>query len=447
MNEALPVRRVLSVREFTEKLARWFTRQPGIQSVAISGEVSGMHPFGNGHLGFTLKEEQAVLECVAWSDTCRGLPEFENGTATIVTGSLRVRADRGGYQLIVESVELTGRGELFALHERLKAKFRSEGLFEAARKRAVPDLPRRVALISARGKAMQDFIETIERGAAFIAVDFIETRVQGLGADVEIAAALDEASRRDVDAIVVTRGGGSYEDLFPFNLEPVVRAIVRAKHPVITAIGHSGDRHLADDVADLTFGTPSLAAEHITRGWLLASRRLLVARRDLEKAARAAVGHAAQLLDVAGKNLDSAGLRLSASKRAALAARTQRLDRHNPQRVLADQRTRVVALAGRLAAAAANVVPRRRQLLADRRGVLDRAIVNVASQLDRRLERLQGRLDARDPLAPLAHGYAIVTLGGKVVRDARTLAPGAAIEARLERGTLAARVESVHDDD
>jgi len=445
VNEAPAPRIVRSVREFTSGLQRWFAGHRQLQNVSISGEISGVHAF-NGHLGFTLKEEQAVLECVLWSDKRRSLPELRNGAAAIATGNVRIRPDRSGFQLIVESVELTGLGELFLLYERLKERFRSEGLFEAARKRAVPELPRRIALISARGKAMEDFTGTIARSVPFVEVTFIEARVQGVGAEIEIAAALDDASARDVDAIVLTRGGGSYEDLFPFNLEAVVRAIQRAKHPVLTAIGHSGDHHLADDVADMTFGTPSLAAEHIARGWKAAQNRLATAQRDLQRAARDLLVRQAQRADGARQRLQRAAATAVGAKRAALAERVGRLDRQSPQRVLADRRGRLAGLAGRIEAAFERTMSRKTHGWGDAKARLDRARLTYVAQVRRRLERAADALDGLNPLRPLSLGYAIVLLDGKAVRDAAALKAGDEVEARFERGTARSRVESVRND-
>jgi exodeoxyribonuclease VII large subunit len=445
VNEEPAPRVVRTVREFTNGLQRWFAGHKQLQMVAISGEISGLHPF-NGHLGFTLKEEQAVLECVVWSDKRRLLPELRNGTSAIATGNVRIRPDRSGYQLVVETVELTGLGDLFLLFERLKEQFRREGLFDAARKRAVPELPRRVALISARGKAMEDFVKTIARSVPFVEVEFVEARVQGQGAEIEIAAALDDASRRSVDVVVLTRGGGSYEDLFPFNLEPVVRAIQRSRHPVLTAIGHSGDHHLADDVADMTFGTPSLAAEHIARGWLAARQRLQVAKRDLERAARDVIGRGAQHLESTRRELDRVATRAVAVKRAALAERLQRLDRQNPQRVIAERRARLAGLAGRIDTAFARLMSRKAHAWGEARASLDRAVPGYLATVRRRLERAEDALDGFNPLRPLSLGYAIVLRGGKAVRDAAALKPGDELEARFERGTARTRVESVAQD-
>jgi exodeoxyribonuclease VII large subunit len=438
---------VRTVRQFTNGIARWFATHRQLQNVAISGEISGLHEFGNGHLGFTLKEEQAVLECVVWADARESLPGIRDGAAAIATGNVRVRTERSGYQLLVESIELTGLGELFLLYERLKEKLRREGLFDPGRKRTVPELPRRVALITARGKAMQDFVETLERNAPFVEVVFVETRVQGLGAEVEIATALDDASKRGVDAIVLTRGGGSYEDLFPFNLEAVVRAIVRAKAPVITAIGHSGDHHLADDVADKSFGTPSLAAESIAKGWVSAARRLQIAKRDLDRAVRDVLLRGEQRVAAARNGAERASLRIVAEKLALVADRNAQLERRNPQRLFAEFRARFAQGSGRLDTAAARLVARKSRASGDDRALLDRAVTSVLTNVRRGLDHRQAALGRIDPLAPLARGYAIVTKNGAALRDVAVLSVGDEIEARLERGMLQARVESVHEHD
>lgn len=443
---ATPERRVFSVREFAAALDRLFASRSGLADIAIRGEISGLREFGNGHASFTLKDQEAVVDCIVWSDRRRNLPQqLANGSAAIARGAVRVRAERSGYQLLVESVELAGIGELFAMYEKLKEKFRAEGLFEIGRKRAVPELPRRVALISARGKAMQDFVETIQRNVPFVEVTFIEARVQGSGAEIEIAAALDAASKTNPDAIVLTRGGGSYEDLFPFNLEPVVRAIVRARAPVLTAIGHSGDHHLADDVADMTFGTPSLAAEHIAKGWLFARNRLGTAQRDLRRAMRDVLLRGEQRVASLKRDFERAALLAVAGKRAKLAEGAERLERRNPARIVAEARTRVARSSGRLDAAIGRVHSRKARAWGEAGAAFERAIVAFSSGAARRLERARAQLERVDPLSPLERGYAIVTAGGRALKDAAGVAPGEEIEARLYRGTIGARVESVRD--
>ncbi len=195
--------------------------------------------------------------------TLRSFPPFKDGDEVICGGEYNTYAPRSQYQLVVKSLELTGEGVLFAQFEALKERFRAEGLFEKSRKRRMPPFPRRIAVISSlESRGVGDFLKTIANRAPFIEITFIETLLQGKGAEMEIGEAIDRASKLDVDLIVLTRGGGSYEDLFPFNREPVVRAIVRAKHPVLSAVGHEQDVHMSDYVADWTCETPSNAAQY-----------------------------------------------------------------------------------------------------------------------------------------------------------------------------------------
>jgi exodeoxyribonuclease VII large subunit len=297
--------------------------------------------------------------------------------------------------------------------------------------------------VSARGKGAADFESTLRDRAPNVRAVFVETRVQGDGAELDIADALERASREDVDAVVVLRGGGSYEDRYPFNTEVVVRAIVRSRHPVVTAIGHTGDHHLADAVADAVFKTPTAAAEYIAGSWSEVTSRLIHHGERLARAIDAIVVRASQLRDAGNSDLERAGLRVVGAKRALLAARIARLERQNPQRTLADVRTRLAQGSGRLDTAAARLVSNRQRMSGTMRERLDRAVTAVQTRAASGLAQRQAALDRCDPLAPLARGYAIVTTNGAVVRNASAMHAGDPIEARLERGMLAARVESV----
>ncbi len=416
-------RRIYTVGEFAQGMSAWFARVPRLQSIAIAGEVSEKRAFGNGHVGFRLKEGQAVLECVMFADKRRTAQLFDNGTSVIATGDVRVRADRSGFQLHVESIELTGIGALAAQVEALREKFMREGLFADARKRAVPLLPMRVALVSARGMGAEDFEHVLRTRAPHVEIVFVETRVQGQFAEVDIAGAIDDASRERVDVIALVRGGGSYEDLFPFNLEPVVRAIVRSNRPVITAIGHKGHHHLADDVADGTYPTPSLAAEAIASRWEDARRTVRDAQRRLERSAEQTIVRAAQRAASKEDALRLAAAHLISNRVERVYARSRRIESLNPHQQLAKRAERFAAVRARLDAWPSQ------------------------ARFERVLERTAARLAALDPSAPLERGYAIVTKGGHAVSDAAQVAPGDVLRARVRRGTLDARVEGVHLDE
>lgn len=445
MNDAADILR-LTVSQFSARLRRLFDRQEAFKRIAIIGEVADFKPQPNGNVYFSLKEGHDVVACFAFASEAQRFPAIENGMAVVATGSLGVWEAKSQYQLRAFEIEPTGLGALAAQIEALRKRLASEGAFEASRKRAVPRFPTRVAVVSARGEGARDFSTTLHEKASNVEVVFFETRVQGVGAEIDIADAIDRASRAELDAIVVLRGGGSFQDRLPFNTEPVVRAILRSRHPVVTAIGHTGDHHLADDVADAVFKTPTAAAEHIVASWVRMREQLAALNERLSRAIRNLIGRSAQRSDAANGGLDLAWLRFSGAKSRTLADLTRRLDGRNPQRILAERRQRLSGIAGKLNTALVQLVSRKSRAWLESRGAFDRAVPTYLANVRRRLERAEDALDGFDPLRPLSLGYAIVLRGGKAVRDAASLSPGDEVEARFERGMARARVESVRQD-
>jgi len=416
---------IRTVSEFTNGLARWFTNQSAFQGAAISGEISGLKEVTGGHLAFVLKDSAAVLNCIVWQSKVTRLPPLQNGDAAIAVGSVRLRPEQSSYQMIVDTVHLTGVGELYARFNALKEKFRLEGLFDPKRKRQIPRYARRIALISApSSKASDDFLSTIQTQVPFVEVEFLPTRVQGAGAEVDIREAFDRAEKLEVDAIVLTRGGGTYEDLFTFNEEVVVRAIARSRHPVITAIGHQTDHHLADDAADATYGTPSKAAEAIAAPWIATRERIAGAIRNLRRAAEDALGRRGQRLALVRSQLEGAMRQRAGNAERTLAALERRLSFQNPAARLSQRAQRFAALRTRLP------------------GAWER----YASRRANRLQLAVTHLEALDPQAPLARGYALIFRDGVLVRSAADVRAGDAISAQLGRGTLDASVEAVRDE-
>ncbi|MBV9737145.1 MAG: exodeoxyribonuclease VII large subunit [Candidatus Eremiobacteraeota bacterium] len=413
---ALPVYGVSAVVTYITKLLQANTR---LKSLRVRGEVSNRRRLPSGHYAFDLKEANDLLACILWSSNARDVSAFENGREVIAAGFIATYRLASKYQLYVASVEPVGAGALYAQLEALKKKFRSEGLFEVVRKRPLPSCPQRVAIVSAKGKGAEDFVNTLRVRAPQIQMVFIETRVQGVGAEIDIAEALDRASRSDVDLIVLARGGGTFEDLFPFNLEPVVRAIVRARHPVLTAIGHTGDRHLADDVADLSVETPSNAAQYLggLRDEALATVDRL--RKELALAAKQSVLEHARRHDLLVNRLRSQSQLYVRNQRERLWQIQARLDRQKPESRMRERVRRFDQLSAALQTSTTAILQHARH----------------------RTELLLGRLDALNPQAPLSRGYAIVLLDGKVLRRASLTKTGDEIEARLEHGALHARVE------
>ncbi|MBC5809286.1 MAG: exodeoxyribonuclease VII large subunit, partial [Candidatus Eremiobacteraeota bacterium] len=320
---------VRGVRWLASLLKARVEDDPSLRSISIRGEVTNYKPQSKGHLNFDLSEEGFVLRCFAWADDFNLFPPFANGAKVVAKGQVTVYAQRGHYELVVRNVRLEGVGGVHEQFEARKKQLAAEGLFDPARKRRLPRFPFRVALVSSRrAEGARDFQTRLATLRPHVGIVFCETSVQGPNAAYEIAGAIGYASKLDVDAIVVTRGGGSFEDLFVFSDERVVRAIAGAAHPVLSAIGHTVDQQLSDFAADLHAETPSAAAERIgyatdtlldglhTRGFALkrsAEARVLTAATGLERATlRSKLGDGRLLLLPARQGLDAADEGLNA---------------------------------------------------------------------------------------------------------------------------------------
>jgi len=433
-----PVQGVTKVVDYIRRIIEGNKTLAGIR---VRGEVSELRE-RNGRLYFSLKENADILRCMVWANYVAKLPPFKNGDAIICGGTYTAYTPGSFYELIVSSVELTGIGALYAQFEALKEKFRKEGLFEDSRKRAIPAFPRRVAVVSAQGgKGVEDFFTILRRDAPFLAVIPVDTRVQGDGAEIDIAEAIDKAGKQDPDLIVVTRGGGSYEDLFPFNREPVVRAIVRARVPVISAVGHTGDVHLSDLVADKAFETPSNAAHFLADIGKRFRRRIDEAQARMLHAARAVLTARAQAFDFAGSKLSIAAREAIRERERRLNALERRLNAQTPQNRLLLRAQRITALVSRLDAASRYYPAPRRDLIGRFAERLNRLRGTALKPYGDILARYDAKLDGLNPHALLARGYAIVTVDGRAVRNAADVPDGALIEAQLEHGKLHARVE------
>lgn len=415
----------LTVSQFAERFRKWIERRPELNHIAIVGEISEWKRQPNGNVYFSLKDDRAVLRCFAFQKQAATFPEVSDGIAAVATGSIGVLERRSEYQLRVFELAPLGVGAMAAKVEALRKRLQAEGIFEPERKRAFPPFPRRVALVSARGKGAGDFETTLRERAPNVTTIFVETRVQGEGAELDIADALERASKLDVDAIVLLRGGGTYEDRYPFNTEVVVRAILRSRHAVVTAIGHTGDHHLADDVADAVFKTPTAAAEHITGSWSHAARRLSHQRALLARVIDLILARASQRSDGADQALSAAMERCTSRLGRRLLELSARVERQSPRYRL-EQRARRLGI---------------------ERERFDAARERFLSQRCNALALVASRLTSADPEKPLERGYAIVTRAGRALYDARDVAPGEEIAARLHHGSLHARVERVSGDD
>ena len=439
-----PARRVWTVRDLMSAMRASLEREYG--DVWVEGEISNFRPAESGHLYFTLKDNGAQMRVVMFRSQAR-LLRFKpaDGMAILARGRLTVYESRGELQLSAEFLEPKGAGALQVAFEQLKAKLAAEGLFEAERKKPLPALPRRIGVVtSPRGAALQDILNILRRRHASVPILIYPAQVQGAEAPSEVAGGVRYFNRaKNVDVIIVARGGGSVEDLAAFNDEGLARAIASSEIPVISAVGHETDFTIADFVADLRAPTPSAAAElvvesrqqledrvqtlqqRLARG---ARYRLLLARQQLtELAQHGAFARMQGVLAEREQRLDEAVFKLAAAQRAAVERYRRRLDvagarvRHfDVRRVLAGMRRELAAHVSALGAAG-------NSLLLGQRA---------------RAENLGARLQELSPLKVLERGYALVfDASGALVKDASRLKPGDEVSARLARGSFDATVK------
>lgn len=434
--------------------------------VGVQGEVSNLRVQANGNLYFSLKDREAVLNCVAFAERAAAFPAFENGADVVAYGEVKVYArTASSYQLVAARLELAGVGALHAKYEELSAKLQREGLFAAERKKPVPRYPFRVALVGSRsGDGTRDFVIQARQRAPHIALRLFQTPVNGLAAVPDIVRAIRAADASEADLLVVVRGGGSYEDLFGFSDERVVRAIAACVTPTVAAIGHERDTPLIELAADVRASTPSTAAqtvlpkredllrtvtERATAARRAFANRLVRARSALERIeTRSPIADASRLLEARRQTVDTlrnaaaiGAERQVARSRAALLPYERRLIASSPRALFERRRARVTQLHDALERMGGELTAKRRGRLAPLIARFGPAYVRVIARNAACLATLKARFDGNDPEALLKRGYAIVTAGGRLVRDVADAPPGTAIEAQLARGTLRARVE------
>ena len=418
-------RKVLSVRELTGDIKRLLEKQVG--QIWVAGEITNLRAQASGHIYFTLKDAAAQLGCVLFRGAAPGGRELlADGRQVLLHGDITVYEARGQYQLIVRAVELQGTGALQAAFEKLKQQLSAEGLFAPERKRSLPPFPRRIGLVtSPTGAAIRDVLHVIRRRQPGLEIILAPCRVQGAGAGAEIAAAIGRLNTAglELDLILITRGGGSLEDLWAFNEEVVARAVFASALPVVSAVGHEIDFTIADFVVDLRAATPSAAAELITEG-VFASREF-VATAPL------------RLRQLASRRLER-----SAQSLASLAGR---LGRRHPRRAFNESLQRLDdSLAGLLRGLKGGVRARGVRLdnLAGRFGRAQPALILKARR--EALRQLERRLHALGPQQVLARGYSITrdAATGAVVRAADAVQPGQLLRTRLAAGEIRSRAES-----
>jgi exodeoxyribonuclease VII large subunit len=409
----------------------------------VQGELSNLSQPSSGHLYFSLKDEASQVRCAMFRSKRRLLAcRPVNGQQMLARARIGLYEPRGDYQLIVEHMEPAGDGTLRAALEQLKQRLAAEGLFADARKRVPPPYPRQVGLItSSSGAALHDLLTVLGRRFPLLPVLIYPTAVQGAGAVGELIAALQQANRRrDCDVLILARGGGSLEDLMPFNDERLARAIAASECPVVTGIGHEVDLTIAELVADVRGATPSAAAAAVAPDAADARGTLQTLRAHIVSVQRRTLAGHSQRLIALQRHLRLLHPRVQLEQRLQrIDELCQRLERAAAWR-LSTTALRFEQLRRRLQSASPLVRARaRREALYRARERLERAAERLVSERRRRLEILRGGLDARSPLATLARGYAIVSDAGSgvLVRSPEQVIAGARLDVRVRDGRFA----------
>lgn len=398
---------ILSVTQVTLYLKQLVESDQALQYIWVRGEISNFTLHSSGHMYFTLKDQTSRLRAVMFKRENQWL-KFQpyNGLEVVAAGRIAVYQKNGEYQLYVELMEAAGLGSLYLAFEQLKARLAQEGLFAPERKRTIPLLPQKIAVItSPTGAAVRDIIRILRRRHPQVDILIIPAQVQGEMAPASLVAALQIAgSIKELDLVIIGRGGGSAEELWAFNDEGVARAIAACPHPIISGVGHETDVTITDLVADLRAPTPSGAAE------------LSVPE----------VAEVASRLKLYTDNLYALFSRLCARKRANLERLVFRPVLRQPDRFISVRRQQ--ADEGK-----EELIRRMQVILEDKRKVLRKELA---------------RLDALSPLAVLNRGYSICyrETDGQVVKKSADVAPGERLRVTLGRGQLRTRVEAVEED-
>ena len=389
---------LLTVSEITRKVKQLI--EGGFPSVAVMGELSNVRLHTSGHLYFTLKDESAQLSGVLWRSRVSGLPfRPEDGMKVVVSGRLTVYEPRGSYQIDASTMRPLGIGELQAAFEELKNKLAAEGLFDASRKKPLPEFPERLGIItSPSGAVLHDILTILRRRFPGVEVILSPVSVQGAEAAREISGAINDFNKfGKVDLLILARGGGSLEDLWAFNEEIVARAIAASRIPTISAVGHETDFTIADFVADLRAPTPSAAAE-------------------------LAVRDRSALIELVGKCWYTI--------------------RQSVQNMLQDRRETIRHL---LASYAFNrpvdLLRQFNQRLDEIQRLLGTAASHTLALTLAEYRSLHQRISALDPRLALKRGYTIVRKEGRIVGSRKPLQPDDPIEIEFHDGNVRSRVE------
>ena len=396
-----------SVSEVTARIKNLLTLDEELANLTVEGEISNFHHHSSGHMYFTLKDDQSRLDSVMFKGYNDKLDfEPEDGQQVKAQGYIDVYEPRGEYQLYVKQMEKVGAGELYQQYLKLKEKLQKEGLFEEAEKQEIPFLPAKIGLVtSPTGAAIRDILRVLQRRFASVSVLLVPAHVQGENAEDELTRGVKYLNKReDIDFIILSRGGGSLEDLWCFNSEKLARTIYDSEIPIISGVGHETDFTIADFVADIRAATPSAAAELAVKDYFELADRL---KKFSER-----------ITTAFNKDLKSARQQFE-----------NLIDRYiwrDPQRMLSSSQQEL-------------------DRLADKFG---RELTDYFQEKHQQLSQISGELDNLSPLKILARGYSITRdEEGNIISSLENVEGGDVIESRLQDGSVFSKVKSSRKED
>ncbi len=438
-----PQREILSVSQLTTGVRK--TLEQNFPLTWVEGEISNLAQPASGHIYFSLKDPSAQVRCAMFKMR-RRLLDFdpENGMQVLVRAKVGLYEARGDFQLIIEHMEEAGDGAMRREYEALKRRLRNEGLFESKHKQAIPKLPKQIGIItSPTGAAIHDMLTVLKRRFPGIPILIYPVPVQGEVAAKQISKMINLANtRNECDVLIISRGGGSLEDLWAFNDEHLAHTIFKSKIPIVSAVGHEVDFSIADFVADVRAPTPSAAAELLSpdrHEWLQKldslNRRLIASMQNRLSQKAQRLDWLTQRITSPQQRLEQAALRLKELKQRLFSAQKNRLQQQNNRLQILHSSLLRHTPAQRIAA-----YQQKHALLKNR---LKQSIQTTLQQHNERLSLLANTLDAVSPLATLGRGYSIARRvdTGELIRDAAAIKKGTQIETRLEKGRLICLVE------
>lgn len=415
----------VSVSELTYLIRQRLEGDPSLRGALVKGEISNLTQHGSGHVYFTLKDEYAQLSCAMFKSVAlqylRNMPK--HGEQVVVQGDISVYPQRGSYQMVVRSLQKAGNeGDLHRKFLETKARLAAEGLFDADQKRSWPRVPRRIAVVtSPTGAVIRDICNTIRRRFPHVTLVLVPAAVQGERAADELVAAIARANALpDIDVLLLARGGGSLEDLWPFNEERLARAIRASRLPVVTGVGHETDTTIADFAADLRAATPTAAAEQLVPeiGQVL---------EELDRAAQVLRRNLSFFVETRRQGLDDLSYKLEMRMRSAID-----IQRHFLKDYARELETRLLRGLD---------LSRRELERAD--AELQRHMALAIDRARQTLDMIEPQLEALDLRNVLERGFSITELDGKVVRSIAELQPGDALTTYFFQGKAQSRVEKL----